>query len=70
MAALTPKMKELFAGIKLFPVATASKKGVPQVIPVAFVSLVRDDTIWLADNFMNKTVSNVRENPFITLYPL
>jgi predicted pyridoxine 5'-phosphate oxidase superfamily flavin-nucleotide-binding protein len=68
MVALTGEMKELFAKIKLFPVATASKKGVPHVTPIAFVSLVRDDTIWLADNFMNKTLSNVRENPFIALY--
>jgi len=68
MVALTGDMKELFAKIRLFPVATASKKGVPHVTPIAFVSLVRDDTIWLADNFMNKTLSNVRENPFIALY--
>jgi predicted pyridoxine 5'-phosphate oxidase superfamily flavin-nucleotide-binding protein len=68
MVALTGEMKELFAKIRLFPVATASKKGVPHVTPIAFVSLVRDDTIWLADNFMNKTLSNVRENPFIALY--
>jgi uncharacterized protein len=68
MVALTGEMKELFAKIKLFPVATASKKGVPHVTPIAFVSLVRDDTIWLADNFMNKTLSNVRENPLVALY--
>ncbi len=68
MVALTGEMKDLFAKIKLFPVATASKKGVPHVTPIAFVSLVRDDTIWLADNFMNKTLSNVRENPYIALY--
>jgi len=68
MVALTGEMKELFAKIKLFPVATASKKGVPHVTPIAFVSLVRDDTIWLADNFMNKTLLNVKENPFIALF--
>ncbi len=68
MAALTGEIKELFARIKLFPVATASKTGIPHVTPVAFVSLVRDDTIWLADNFMNKTLSNARENPFMAIY--
>lgn len=68
MVALTGDIKELFTKIKLFPVATASKKGVPNVTPIAFVSLVRDDTIWLSDNFMNKTLSNVKENPLIALY--
>jgi hypothetical protein len=61
-------MKELFAKIKLFPVATASKKGLPNVTPIAFVQLIRDDTIWIADNFMQKTLANVRENPHIAVY--
>ncbi|WP_292347893.1 MULTISPECIES: pyridoxamine 5'-phosphate oxidase family protein [unclassified Methanoregula] len=68
MVTLTRDMKDLFARIKLFPVATASKKGVPHVTPIAFVSLVRDDTIWLADNYMSKTLANIRENPFLALY--
>jgi predicted pyridoxine 5'-phosphate oxidase superfamily flavin-nucleotide-binding protein len=68
MVALTAEMKELFSKVKLFPVATASKKGIPNVAPIAFVVLVKDDTIWLADNFMQKTLSNVRENPHIAIY--
>jgi hypothetical protein len=68
MVALTGEMKELFAKVKLFPVATASKKGIPNVTPIAFVQLVRDDTIWIADNFMQKTLANVRENPHIAVY--
>ena len=68
MVALTGEMKELFARIKLFPVATASKKGIPNVTPIAFVLLIRDDTIWIADNFMQKTLANVRENPHIAVY--
>jgi predicted pyridoxine 5'-phosphate oxidase superfamily flavin-nucleotide-binding protein len=68
MVALTGEMKELFAKVKLFPVATASKKGIPNVTPIAFVQLIRDDTIWIADNFMQKTLANVRENPHIAIY--
>jgi predicted pyridoxine 5'-phosphate oxidase superfamily flavin-nucleotide-binding protein len=68
MVALTGEMKELFAKVKLFPIATASKKGIPNVTPIAFVMLVKDDTIWLADNFMQKTLANVKENPHIALY--
>lgn len=68
MVALTVDMKELFAKVKLFPIATASKKGIPNVTPIAFVTLVNDDTIWLADNFMHKTLANVKENPHIAVY--
>jgi hypothetical protein len=68
MVALSGEMKELFNKIKLFPVATASKKGIQNVTPIAFVQLVRDDTIWIVDNFMQKTLANVRENPHIALY--
>ncbi|OPY35964.1 MAG: Pyridoxamine 5'-phosphate oxidase [Methanoregula sp. PtaU1.Bin051] len=68
MVALTGEMKELFSKVKLFPVATASKKGVPNVAPIAFVVMVSDDTLWLADNFMNKTLANVKENPRAAIY--
>jgi predicted pyridoxine 5'-phosphate oxidase superfamily flavin-nucleotide-binding protein len=68
MVALTAEMKDLFSKVKLFPVATASKKGVPNVAPIAFVLLVKDDTIWLADNFMQKTLANVKENPRAAIY--
>ena len=68
MVKLNAEMKETFSKIKLFPVATASKSGVPNVAPIAFVMLVSDDTIWLADNYMHKTLANVKENPHIAIY--
>jgi Predicted flavin-nucleotide-binding protein structurally related to pyridoxine 5''-phosphate oxidase len=68
MVQLNAEMKEAFSKIKLFPVATASKAGIPNVAPIAFVQLVSDDTIWLADNFMQKTLANVKENPHIAIY--
>jgi len=68
MVALTAEIKETFGKIKLFPVATSSKTGIPNVAPIAFVVLVHDDTIWMADNYMNKTITNLRENPKVALY--
>ncbi len=61
-------MKETFSRNKLFPVATASKKGVPNVAPIAFVIMVDEETLWLADNFMHKTLANVKENPQAAIY--
>jgi predicted pyridoxine 5'-phosphate oxidase superfamily flavin-nucleotide-binding protein len=68
MTKLTPEMKEAFLKMKVFPVATASKDGIPNVIPMGLVRLKTDDTIWITDNFMNKSMSNLRVNPKIALY--
>jgi len=68
MVALTAEMKELFSKVKLFPVGTASKKGIPNVVPIANVVIENDDTIWLADNFMQKTLANLKENPHAAIY--
>jgi uncharacterized protein len=68
MVALNAEIKEIFGKVKLFPVATSSKAGIPNVAPIAFVVLVHDDTIWLADNFMKKTLANIMENPRVAIY--
>jgi predicted pyridoxine 5'-phosphate oxidase superfamily flavin-nucleotide-binding protein len=68
MVMLNTEMKETFSKVKLFPVATASKAGIPNVAPIAYVQLMGEDTIWLADNFMHKTLENVKENPHLAIY--
>ncbi|MDA0524804.1 pyridoxamine 5'-phosphate oxidase family protein [Methanococcoides alaskense] len=68
MITLTEEMKAAFNTIKIFPVATASKEGVPNVVPIGVISLVDDSTIWIADNFMKKTLSNVLEDPKVPIY--
>ncbi|NMB77985.1 MAG: pyridoxamine 5-phosphate oxidase [Methanomicrobiales archaeon] len=68
MVRLNADMKEAFSRMKIFPVATASKEGTPNVIPLGVVELVDDETIWLTDNYMNKTLSNIRMNPKVALY--
>jgi predicted pyridoxine 5'-phosphate oxidase superfamily flavin-nucleotide-binding protein len=68
MVRLTADMKEAFSKMKVFPVATATKDGVPNVVPLARVRLVDDETIWITDNFMNKSMSNLRVNPKVAIY--
>jgi len=65
---LTAEMKEVFTKNKVFPVATASKHGIPNVAPIATVQIVADDTIWIGDNYMVKTLANIKENPHMALY--
>jgi predicted pyridoxine 5'-phosphate oxidase superfamily flavin-nucleotide-binding protein len=68
MVRLTADMKDAFLKMKVFPGATASKEGSPNVIPLGIAELVDDETIWFTDNFMNKTLSNLRVNPRIAIY--
>ncbi|MGC9435273.1 MAG: pyridoxamine 5'-phosphate oxidase family protein [Methanomicrobiales archaeon] len=68
MVVLNDEIKAAMATIKAFPVATASKDGVPNVVPIGFVELVDDETIWIADNFMKKTLANIKENPKVSLF--
>ena len=68
MAKLTADMKEAFLKMKVFPVATASKDGTPNVVPIGVVELVSDDTIWITDNFMNKSLANLKANPKLAIY--
>ncbi|NLV27356.1 MAG: pyridoxamine 5-phosphate oxidase [Methanomicrobiales archaeon] len=68
MVALTQVMKDAFEAVKVFPLATASKAGVPNVAPMGSVFLMDDETIWIGDNFMKKTLQNVLENPKAAIY--
>ncbi len=68
MVKLTAEMKEAIQKMKIFPVATASKDGTPNVVPIGIVELVSDDTIWITDNFMNKSLENLKSNPKIATY--
>ncbi len=43
MVKLTADMKETFSKMKVFPVATASKDGTPNVVPLAMVRIVDDE---------------------------
>lgn len=68
MVALTPEMKEAFSAMKPYPIATASKRGVPNVVPMTQVWLADDETVWIVDNFMEKTLANLKENPKASVY--
>ncbi|AKB36910.1 hypothetical protein MSSAC_2320 [Methanosarcina siciliae C2J] len=69
MVKLSNEMVEDFAKMKVFPFATASKSGEPNVIPIGFCKLQDDrETIWIADNFFHKTRQNLEENPRGSIY--
>jgi hypothetical protein len=63
MAKITEEMKEVAGKTKGFAVATATKDGEPNVVPVAFGKVLSDEEILLMDVFMKKTGENIRANP-------
>jgi len=64
MVKLDKEMKEEMSKMKIFMLATASKKGIPNVVPIGMLFLQPDDeTVWIVDNFMKKTFANIEENP-------
>ena len=68
MVALSNEVKDIFTRTKVMPMATASKSGIPSVAPMASIQLVGDDTVWIMDNYMVKTLENLKENPVVALY--
>ena len=72
MVKLTSEMKEDIKKLKTMPLATASKSGTPNVVPVAIVKIddsdSKDDYIHIMNNFFLKTMANLKENPKAAIY--
>ena len=64
MVKFDAEMKSEFLKLKTIYLATASKKGIPNVVPIGAMFLMDDETLWVVDNFMKKTMNNIKENGF------
>jgi len=63
MARMTEKIKELFKKRPVVSLATASKGGIPNVVAIGAKKILDDETILVSDQYFDKTLSNLRENP-------
>ncbi len=68
MVLITEEMRAVFEKIKVFSVGTASEDGTPNVAPIATVQFTAGDEVWIGDNYMKKTLANVRANPRVAMY--
>jgi predicted pyridoxine 5'-phosphate oxidase superfamily flavin-nucleotide-binding protein len=69
MVKLTSEIKNDMSKVKIFPFATSSKSGEPNVVPIGMLILQDDgETVWVIDNFMQKSLKNVTENPKVSFY--
>jgi len=67
MAKLTADMKDIMSKTKGYAIATCTKDGIPNVVPIHFVKILSDDELMLADCFMKKTFENIQQNPAIAI---
>ncbi|MDD3398458.1 MAG: pyridoxamine 5'-phosphate oxidase family protein [Candidatus Methanomethylophilaceae archaeon] len=63
MIELTESIIDDFNKAKPWAFATSSLTGEPNVCMVGMAKLVDPGIIWIVDNFMKKTYSNILENP-------
>ncbi len=67
MIQLTDEIKTSLDGTRLVFLATASKGGRPNVVPIGAFKLLDDKTLLISDQFFNKTLANMRENPQVAI---
>lgn len=67
MVKLTDQIKESLTGTKTAFLATASKDGTPNVVPIGAFKLLDDETLLISDQFFQKTLQNLKENPKVAL---
>ena len=64
---MNPRIKEIFEKQEIIVLATATKDGVPNVVPVNAKKIIDDETILISDQFFNKTLKNLKENPQVAI---
>ena len=66
MVKLTDEIRESLAGTKTLFLATSSR-DMPNVVPIGAFRLLDDETLLISDQFFNKTLKNLKENPVLAL---
>lgn len=67
MAKMNEKVRNLFESQRTVAMATASADGKPNVVPIGAKKVLDDETILISDQYFNKTLANLRENPRVSL---
>ncbi len=67
MAKMTQQMKELFEKTPIIVLSTATKDGMPNAVPVGAKKILDDETILISDQYLNKTLANIKSNAKVAL---
>jgi len=67
MVKATEEIKESLKSTKIAYLATAAKDGTPNVVPIGAFKFLDDETLLISNQYFNKTLDNLNENPKIAL---
>jgi len=67
MAKMTERIKGTFEKVENVILATATKEGVPNAVPIGAKKIIDDETILISDQFLNKTLNNMKDNPQVAV---
>lgn len=54
-------------GNRIIYLATASKNGIPNVVPIGGKKIIDDSTLLIVDVLLDKTKQNILENPLVAI---
>lgn len=67
MVKMPPEVSETLEKQWPIPFATSSSEGKPNVVFMGILKIKDDETLVFADNFFNKTATNLAENPWASV---
>ncbi len=67
MARMNERVKEMLAAKKTIILATSTSDGEPNVVPIHSKNIIDDETILISNQFMDKTLANLKANPKVAI---
>jgi len=67
MVQMADAMKQLFDKVPTVVLSTATIDGVPNAVPVGAKKIIDGETILISDQFLNKTLANMKSNPKVSV---
>lgn len=67
MVTMNSRIKDIFEKQQTVPLATATKDGVVNVVPINAKKILDNETILISDQFFGKTLNNMRDNPQVAI---
>lgn len=63
MAKMPQECQDLINNVYAAAVSTCSPDGIPNVVPCSMKQVIDDETVMISDQYMNKTLANLKANP-------
>ena len=67
MAQMTERMQKLFEKVPNVVLSTATVDGSPNSVPVGSKKIINSETILISNQFLNKTLANLKTNPKVAV---